>query len=130
MRRTATLTLGILIALWGLAPDALAQRGQKPKAKEPAAGAAVSVTFSDGERRIIVDYYTRNAYRARPLPPGIARNLARGKPLPPGIAKQRLPSGLVALLPPRSGFEITIFGDRVVLLQANVVVDVMAGVFR
>ncbi|MBI2072095.1 MAG: hypothetical protein HYW52_07940 [Gemmatimonadetes bacterium] len=129
MRRTATLTLGTLIALVCFAPSALAQRGQKPKGNQPAATAAVSVTFSDAERKIIVDYYEKNRYQAKPLPPGIARNLARGKPLPPGIAKQRLPSGLVALLPPRSGFEITIFGDRVVLLQANVVVDVLVDVF-
>lgn len=129
MRRTATLTLGTLIALLVVAPNALAQRGQRPRGGTPAAGAAVSVTFSDAERKIIIDYYRKNAYRAKPLPPGIAKNLARGKPLPPGIAKQRLPSGLVALLPPRSGFEITIFGDRVVLLQANIVVDVLVSVF-
>ena len=129
MRRTLTLTLGTLIALVSFAPGALAQRGQKPKGNAPAATAAVSVTFTDAERKIIVDYYRRNAYRAKPLPPGIAKNLARGKPLPPGIAKQRPPNTLLALLPPRSGFEVTIFGDRVVLLQANVVVDVMLDVF-
>lgn len=129
MRRTATLTLGTLIALASFAPSALAQKGQKPKGDAPAAKAAVSVTFSDAERKIIVDYYKTNKYQAKPLPPGIAKNLARGKPLPPGIAKQRPPGGLVALLPPRSGFEITIFGDRVVLLRATLVVDVLVGVF-
>src|SRR5574342_170205 len=122
MRRPATLTLGTLIALVGFAPNALAQRGPKPRNTGPTA--SLTVTFSDAERRIIVDYFARNRYQAKRLPPGIARNLARGKPLPPGIAKTRLPNGLVALLPPRSGFEISIFGDRVVLLQANVVVDV------
>jgi len=127
MRRTATFSLGTLIALASFAPNALGQRGPKPKGDAPAA--AVSVTFSDAERKIIVDYYARNRYQAKPLPPGIARNLARGKPLPPGIAKTRLPGGLLALLPPRPGLEITIFGDRVVLLRANVVVDVLVGVF-
>jgi hypothetical protein len=129
MRCLATLTLGTLAALVSFAPNALAQRGPKPKPKNDAATVTVSVTFSEAERRIIVDYYARNRYEAKPLPPGIARNLARGKPLPPGIAKTRLPGGLVALLPPRPGFEITIFGDRVVMLQANVVVDVLVGVF-
>lgn len=129
MRRAATLTLGTVIALASFVPSAQAQRGQRPRGNQPAATAKVSVTFSDAERKIIVDYYAKNKYRAKPLPPGIAKNLARGKPLPPGIAKQRIPSGLVTLLPPRSGFEITIFGDRVVLLQASVVVDVLVGVF-
>lgn|SRR5574341_1066517 len=129
MRRTVTLTLGTLVALASVAPSALAQRGQRPRGNQPAATATVSVTFTAAERRIIVDYYAKNKYRAKALPPGIAKNLARGKPLPPGIAKQRIPSGLVTLLPPRSGFEITIFGDRVVLLQANVVVDVLVDVF-
>lgn len=125
----ATLTLGTLIALAGLPPTAEAQRRPNPKGEEPAVTASVSVTFSDAERRTIVNYFARNRYQAKPLPPGIARNLARGKPLPPGIAKTRLPSGLAALLPPRSGFEISIFGDRVVLLQANVVLDVLLDVF-
>ena len=129
MRRTATLTLGTLLALVSMVPSALAQRGQRGRGDQPRATAAVSVTFTDAERKVIVDYYAKNKYRAKPLPPGIAKNLARGKPLPPGIAKQRPPSGLVALLPPRSGFEITIFGDRIVLLQANVVVDVLVGIF-
>ena len=129
MRRLATLTLGTLAALVWFAPNALAQRGPKPKPKDDAATVTVSVTFSEAERRIIVDYYASNRYEAKPLPPGIARNLARGKPLPPGIAKTRLPGALVTLLPPRPGFEITIFGDRVVMLQANVVVDVLVGVF-
>ena len=89
------------------------------------------MTFTAAERDIIVKYYAAHPYRARALPPGIAKNLARGKPLPPGIAKRALPAALVTQLPRRTGLEVTIFGDRIVLLEASgVVVDVLEGVFR
>ncbi len=76
-------------------------------------------------------YYADHRYEAKPLPPGIAKKLARGKPLPPGLAKRALAPELVTQLPPRSGFEISIVGDRVVLLDTQgLVVDVMVDVFR
>ena len=49
----------------------------------------------------------------------------------PGIAKRALPAALVADLPRRSGVQITIFGDRIVLLEASgLVVDVLENVFQ
>ncbi len=92
---------------------------------------SASVRFSAGERDLIVKYYAAHTYSAKPLPPGIAKRLARGKPLPPGIAKQVVPAELVTQLPPRSGFELAIFGDRIVMLNGKgVVVDVLVGVFH
>jgi hypothetical protein len=78
----------------------------------------------------ITAYFTTHTYTAEALPPGIVRKLARGKPLPPGIAKRSLPRDLVATLPTRDGFEITIFGDRIVLLEASgLVVDILQEIF-
>ena len=78
------------------------------------------------------EYYSgkRTETFCEALPPGIVKKLARGKPLPPGIAKRSLPQDLVVELPERDGFEITIFGDRVVLLEASgLVVDILTGIF-
>jgi hypothetical protein len=83
------------------------------------------------ERRIISEYFADHRHNPQPLPPGIAKNLARGKPLPHGIAKRQLPAVLVAQLPRRSGVEVAMFGDRIVLLEASgLVVDVLEGIFR
>jgi hypothetical protein len=50
--------------------------------------------------------------------------------LPPGIAKKQIPADLKARLPSRVGVEVTIFGDRIVLLEASgVVVDILDGIF-
>lgn len=133
MHRVTKLALVVALSALVLAPSAAGQgrRGRPRPAQAPAAGAAVSVTFTAAERDAIVRYYAAHPYQARALPPGIAKNLARGKPLPPGIAKRALPEELVAQLPRRSGLEVTIFGDRIVLLQASgVVADVLVGVFR
>lgn len=133
MHRVPKLMLLGALATLAAAPSAGAQ-GRRGRAQSPqptAAKATVSVTFTSSERDIIVRYYAAHPYRARALPPGIAKNLARGKPLPPGIAKRALPPALVAELPRRSGVEITVFGDRIVLLQASgVVVDVLENVFH
>ena len=111
--------------------EAQGRRGNDRAAAPAGSGVSVTVGFSATERDIIVKYYTANKYKAKRLPPGIAKNLARGKPLPPGIAKQVAPAALLAQLPRRPGFEVTIFGDRIVLLEAKgVVVDVLVDVFR
>lgn len=61
------------------------------------------------------------------LPPGIQMKVARGGPLPPGIAKQRLPRGLLAELPRRSGQEWARIGRDVVLIEqaTGIVVDIL-----
>ena len=98
------------------------------QAAKPASG------FSQAEREAIRAYFAEHRVEAKPLPPGIAKNLQRGKALPPGIAKRQLPAALVEQIPPREGeakVEISIFGDRIVLLEASgVVVDILEDVFK
>lgn len=129
MHRTTILSLTGALALLALAPNVAAQQSRRT---EQVASAQVSVTagFSLTERRIVTDYFAEHRFDAKPLPPGIAKNLARGKPLPPGIAKQRVPDGLRAQLPARAGVDISIVGDRIVLLEASgLVVDILEGIF-
>ncbi len=150
MMRTTTILIAA-IATATVTSTATAQRAkhqppaaaaQRAKHEPPAAAAhqsehaqaAAPAAFSTAERDAIASYFKSHPMRVKPLPPGIAKNLQRGKPLPPGIAKRQLPAPLLAHLPARTGAEahaeVTIFGDRVVLLDASgVVVDVLAGVF-
>jgi hypothetical protein len=126
--RPATVVLSALLLVLTLAATASAQ-GKGPEGrKKPTA--AVTVGFSSGETQVITAYFSTHSYTPEALPPGIAKKLARGKPLPPGIAKRSLPQELVAELPTKEGFEISIFGDRIVLLEAGgLVVDILAGIF-
>jgi hypothetical protein len=126
--RPATVVLSALLLVLTLAATAAAQ-GKGPEGrKKPTA--AVTVGFSSGETQVITAYFSTHSYTPEALPPGIAKKLARGKPLPPGIAKRSLPQELVAELPTKEGFKISIFGDRIVLLEASgLVVDILAGIF-
>lgn len=87
----------------------------------------IDVVFTDGEASIIRAYYrdqdspkSNKKKGNKKLPPGIAKNLQRGKPLPPGIAKQKLPVGLVELLPPApDGFERIVLSGKVLLVEST-----------
>ncbi|SRR6266851_444297 len=128
MIRTATLALAVaLVSLVVALRGAEAQgRGKGKRAQSSAPG-----SFTTAERDLVVRYYADHPYAAKPLPPGIAKKLARGKPLPPGLAKRALPPELAAQLPLRTGFDVSIVGDRVVLLDAHgLVVDLLVNVFR
>lgn len=126
MLRAATIVLASTIAALCLAPNAAAQEREKKKPAETVSGG-----FSASEHQIFDAYFAEHAYDVEPLPPGIVKKLARGKPLPPGIAKRRLPTDLAAQLPERPGVEITIFGDRIVLLEASgLVIDIIEGILR
>lgn len=115
----------------GLASPATAQKAGRMKKANAAPIVDVSVGFTERQRTIITTYFAEHHVDVAPLPPGIAKNLARGKPLPPGIAKRRLPEDLRADLPLREGVEITLFGDRVVLLEASgTVVDILDNVLH
>lgn len=128
--RQATFALTAVLLLAPLAVTASAQENGRGNDKDFTVTAQVTVGFSSSERQTIAAYFTRHTYAAEALPPGIVKKLARGKSLPPGIAKRSLPNDLVATLPTREGFEITIFGDRIVLLEASgLVVDILAGIF-
>jgi hypothetical protein len=108
--------------------------GTTGAAAQERAAAQAPPGFSQAERETIREYFASHQHEAKPLPPGIAKNLQRGKTLPPGIAKRQLPAALVEALPPRESeakVEISIFGDRIVLLEASgVVVDILEDVFR
>jgi len=126
--RLTTVVLGVLLLVLSVAATASAQDKEREDRKKSTV--AVTAGFSSGERQLITAYFTTHSYAPEALPPGIAKKLARGKPLPPGIAKRSLPQALVAELPAREGFEISIFGDRIVLLEASgLVVDILAGIF-
>ncbi len=130
MRNGFVITTGTALALGWLAQPVAGQAARARPARAPAS-VQVSVSFTEAEKRIIVAYYAEHRYAPKPLPPGIAKNLARGKPLPPGIAKRALPPDLLAQLPRRTGVEIAVIGDRVVLLSAQgVVADILDHVFR
>jgi len=128
--RPATLVLNTLVLVLPLAATASAQDNGRADRKQSTAAVQVAAGFSSSERQVITAYFTAHAYAPEVLPPGIVKKLARGKPLPPGIAKRRLPQDLVSELPARKGFEIAIFGDRIVLLEASgLVVDILEGIF-
>ena len=90
--------------------------------------------FTTAEQEAIQTYFASHRHEAKPLPPGVAKNLQRGKKLPPGIAKRQLPAELAEELPPRESdakVEISIFGDRIVLLEASgLVIDILEDVFK
>ena len=128
MVRTATLALAVALGSLIVAPRAAAAqgRGKGKRAQSSARGG-----FTTAERDLVVRYYADHPYAAKPLPPGIAKKLARGKPLPPGLAKRALAPELATQLQSRTGFEVSIVGDRVVLLDAHgLVVDLLVNVFR
>ena len=128
--RPTTLMLTVLLLALPLAATASAQDNGRGRDKSPNSAAQAVPGFSASERQTIADYFTRNVYTVEALPPGIVKKLARGKPLPPGIAKRSLPRDLTTALPARDGFEITIFGDRIVLLEASgLVVDILQEIF-
>lgn len=132
MPRFTFITLALVSACLCFAESATAQDRQRGRRQRSQAVEVSVEIFSRAERQLFRDYFAQHEFEVRPLPPGIARNLARGKPLPPGIAKRQLPTNLAARLPTRTGVEVevTIFGDRIVLLEASgLVVDILEGVF-
>jgi len=128
MFRAATLALAVALVALVVAPRGAEAQG---RGKGKRTQGSASRGFTTAERDLVVRYYADHPYAAKPLPPGIAKKLARGKPLPPGLAKRALPPELATELPPRTGFEVNIVGDRVVLLDAHgLVVDLLVNVFR
>ena len=128
--RPTTIMLAALLTAPLIPATTFAQNSGQRNRETSSSSLQVTVGFSVGERQSIADYFTRHPYAVEALPPGIVKKLARGKPLPPGIAKRALPRDLVAALPVRDGFEISICGDRIVLLEASgLIVDILEGIF-
>jgi hypothetical protein len=118
------------VAALSLAAGVQAQSG-RDRGSGDESGVRLSLGFSNAERQVIVEFFAAHRQEAQPLPPGIAKNLVRGKRLPPGIAKRPIPSELRSQLQTRAGVEVSIFGDRIVLLEATgVVIDILEGIFR
>ncbi len=114
MRCAAIVSVLAIVAAFTFAPELQAQE-RKGKAKAARVEAQQSAGFSTLERQIIVEFFGNYSYKA--------------KSLPPGIAKQHIPAELKARLPVRAGVEISIFGDRIVLLEASgLVVDILEGI--
>ena len=129
MMRAATVSVLAIVAALTLSPRLQAQEKSK-KEKVARVQTQQPAGFSTSERGIIVEFFHEHPYQPEALPPGIAKNLARGEPLPPGIAKKHIPAKLQARLPARAGVEITIFGERIVLLEASgLVIDILEGIF-
>ncbi len=125
---TARLAVAVVLVSLVVTPHAAEAQG---RGKGKRARDSAPAGFTAAERDVVTRYYADHPYAAKPLPPGIAKKLARGKPLPPGLAKRALPAELVTELPPRTGFEVSIVGDRLVLLDAQgLVVDVLVNLFR
>ena len=108
-------------------------QGQANKAghQVQAPGAGVITPW---ERQTIFGYFQqhpRSYADVKPLPPGIAKKSARGGTMPPGIAKRYLPSGLIAMLPPRPGQQWMIVGTDVLLVQmaTSLILDILPRVF-
>jgi len=128
MKRSTMVSAIVILAGFTVAADLQAQQGRAGQ-NEAESGAQQTVGFSVRERQIVAEFFATNRQEAEALPPGIARNLERGKRLPPGISKRPIPYRLQAEFPARAGFEVSIFGDRIVLLEASgLVVDIIEGV--
>lgn len=122
-----------LLALTALALAAApaAAQGKSHDAKPSHAATPAVTGFTDQQQHLIAVYFHDHPTDVKPLPPGIQRRLAKGKPLPPGIAKRALPSPLTAELDIHAGFSVTLYGDRVVLLNASgLVVDVLSDILH
>ena len=81
------------------------------------------------ERLILAEYFATQVREVEELPPVVVGFLVRGRRLPPGVSKTPMPEGLREQYPVRAGYEVLIFGDRIVLLDANgIVVDILEGI--
>ena len=117
MMHSKTVSVLATLAAISLTPNLEAQNGGA-KNKGTEVRVPQSVGFSSAERQIIVEFFAMHQQQ-------------EAETLPPGIAKRPIPSGLQAQLPARVGVEVSIFGDRIVLLEASgLVVDILEGVFR
>lgn len=145
MRYFLLMLLGILL---GTGAAAHAEDVTKAVVRE-----GVKASFEELERQMIYKYFGEhreyyqeheggddgeagkgNKHKKKELPPGIAKKLERGGTMPPGIAKQFLPDGLEKqLLPPPRGFERTIVGNDVLLVEidtgkiADILTDAVLG---
>jgi hypothetical protein len=154
MRKILPLAAGMIVALGvasgtGTADSEPGATGTA-QATQPSLG---EIVIGEIERRILHDYYARNAqawvvehpedakgtkhkHKTLPpgiakkdtLPPGIAKQLVRNGQLPPGLEYRDLPPDLIVQLPPLAPqYRYVIVDDRVLLIRAatNVILDLL-----
>lgn len=98
----------------------------------------VKVAFSDSDRQIIHDHYSKTKKKQKGLPPGLAKKgklppglqkqLVRNGKLPPGLAKRLLPYKLEERLQPLPrGYVRIKIGRDIVLMndKTEVIVDII-----
>lgn len=135
--KLSVLTLGLFgaIALFGSC-QSRAARSTSGGVIVQTPRSTVAVVFSNHDRQVIGDYYSR--YKAKKVPPGLAKQ----DQLPPGLAKQvvkngTLPPGLQGrVLPPDlelklsrlpDGYKRVIIGANIAILNTNtrVIADII-----
>ncbi|MGQ5522200.1 RcnB family protein [Chitinimonas sp. PSY-7] len=104
----------------------------------------VAFHFDDDERRIIGDYYGKQASRGKCppglakknngcMPPGQAKKWSRGRPLPPDVRYYELPGDLLRRLPPpppRHRY-VQIAGDILLIaIGTSMVIDAVEDILR
>jgi hypothetical protein len=151
MRLLQQISIGLLLAgLSGVTP-CLAQSEPGATVQGPS---VADIVIGEAARRILHDYYGRNAdawvvanpdqggnkkknkHKNLPpgiakkgtLPPGIAKQLVRNGQLPPGLEYRPLPPDLIVQLPPLApDYRYVIADDRVLLIRVatNVILDLL-----
>ena len=150
MRSLLLISCGVFLGMLTAAAPCAAQ--SEPGAAgsgtaQPAEPSVGAIIIGEVERRILHDYYERNAtawVAANPdqaggkkdknkknkglppgiakkgtLPPGIAKQLVRNGQLPPGLEYHPLPPDLIVQLPPLTpDYRYVIADDRVMLIRA------------
>ncbi|MDQ7251261.1 hypothetical protein [Dongia sedimenti] len=144
MRLLLQISVGLLIGLSGIAQCAAQSEPGAAQTGGPSVG---DIIIDAAARRILRDYFARNAdawVAANPdqasgnnkrknkhknlppgiakkgsLPPGLAKQLVRNGHLPPGLEYRDLPPDLIVQLPPLApDYRYVIADDRVMLIRA------------
>ena len=128
MRRSTLVSMLAIIAGLLIAPTVHAQENGGGRIGSPVRLRQL-FGFSVRERQIVAEYFATHVQEAEELTPVVVGILVRGRPLPPGVSKKPIPDGLREQYPIRAGYEVSIYGDRIVLIDANgIVVDILEGI--
>ncbi len=87
--------------------------------------------FRKNDHVLFRDYYRAHRIVVTPLRPEVLKLVIRGKPLPVEIVRVALAAEVLALVPPPAeGYQYTIVGDRIVMLdEEGMVADILDDVF-
>jgi hypothetical protein len=125
-------------------PETTSRSAPPGNPRDGSQGAAVNLSFSSDDRRIVMDYYGAQV-RAGKCPPGLAKKnngcqppgqakkWQRGRPLPRDVAYYDLPPELSVRLrvPPPNHRYVQIAGDILMIaIGTSLVVDAIEDIFR